>query len=297
MKTKSIQSNPQKFDSFIDKIKISVDYTDSTWNSKSQDLELIKNSLHNLQTVNQVPSNLFWLHNKDCLSLMKKIPNNSIDLILTDVPFGVNFKWNYCDSPSYVFSVYNDWLKGMFESLKDWAHCYIFVPTLELDKWISAAKLVWFTLKNILSTRSYTSNCFIPNNFKFDTQLILFLSKWKAKDLNKVNWVRTSQSWFNDKRNTNPNPFTFSYPSFIDVFANKKANRVSKNIHWNEKNVLFCEILIKLSSNPWDIVFDPFVWSGTTAIAAIKQNRNYIATDNNKDNYKLAKQNIKNLKN
>ena len=239
------------------------------------------------------------IENNDCLIEMNKLNDNSIDLILTDVPYWVDFKWNYDDTKEYVFSNHIKWLSEMYRVLKEWNHCYIFIPTLEIDKWVSWAKYVWFNLKNILTTRTYTTNRYISNNFKFDNQFILYLSKWKAKRLNQVNWIKTSESWLNDKRNKNPHEYTYSYPSFIrEYFWNQKPNKKTKNIHWNEKNVEFCKTLILLSSNPWDIVLDPFLWSWTTGISCIQLwDRDFIWYEKNKDNYNLSLRRINTIKN
>lgn len=231
----------------------------------------------------------------DCLDLFDKIKDSSIDLILTDVPYGVDFAKNkkYDDSKEYVFSHHIKWLSEIFRVLKEWSHCYIFIPNLEADKWISGVKEAGFRLNNILATRTYTQSVYLQNNFKFDNQLILYCSKWKAKRLNKVDWIPTSEAWLKDKRNSNPKPFTYSYPAFLNMFSNRKANAKYKNIHWNEKSIDFCSNLIKLSSNENDIVLDPFTWSGTTLIAAKLNNRNYIWFEKEKENYNLALENMK----
>jgi len=216
----------------------------------------------------------------DCLDIMKNMKDGSIDMILTDVPYWVDFKGGYDDSKDYVFSNHIKRLSEMRRVLKDTSHCYIFIPSLEIDRRVSGVKEVGFVLKNLLTTRTYTTNRYLKDNFKFDTQIILYLSKGKAKRLNKVDWVKTSESWFNDKRNPNPKEYTYSYPSFIrEYFWNQKPNKQTKNSHWNEKNVKLCETLIKLSSFEWDVVLDPFLWSWTTAVAARNTWRDFIGIE------------------
>ena len=79
--------------------------------------------------------------NMDCLEGMKKLEDNSVDCIITDVPYGVNFKNDfYDDSKGYVFSTYEQWIKEYARLLKKGSHCYIFIPTLEVDKWVSMVK-------------------------------------------------------------------------------------------------------------------------------------------------------------
>lgn len=231
----------------------------------------------------------------DCLDLFKEVENNSVDLILTDVPYGVDFAKGkkYDDSKEYVFSQYLNWLSEMYRVLKEGSHCYIFIPNLEADKWIGGVKEVGFRFNNILATRTYTQSVYLKNNFKFDSQLVLYCSKWTAKKLNKVDWIPTSESWLKDKRNPNPKPFTYSYPSFLNMFSNRKANAKYKNIHWNEKSIEFCSSLIRLSSKEGELVLDPFTWSGTTLICAELNNRKFLWFEKNKENYELALRNMK----
>lgn len=233
----------------------------------------------------------------DCLNFLWKeefIKENSIDCILTDVPYGVNFAKGkkYDDSKEYVFSHYLEWLKAMFNVLKDGSHCYIFIPTLEADKWISGIKTVGFRFYNLLATRTYTPWSYTPNNFKFDNQLVIYCAKGKAKKFNEVDWIKTSESWLKDKRNKNPKEYTYCYPSFLQMFSNRKANTKVKNLHGNEKSIDFCEKLVALSTNPWDVVLDPFAWSGTSLIAAKNIWRYYIWIEKEKSFYDYAIENL-----
>lgn len=234
------------------------------------------------------------LFNDDCLNVLPSIDDGSVDLILTDVPYWVNYSnWKkYDDSKEYVFNYYILWLREMYRALKENHHCYIFIPTLEADRRIWWVKEVGFRLYNILSTRTYTNSTYLKNNFKFDNQMIIYCSKWKAKPLNKVDRIPTSDSWLRDKRNKNPKPFTYQYPSFLNMFSNRKANAKSKNIHWNEKSIEFCSRLIELSSDIWDTVLDPFMWSWTTIASAIKLNRKYIGIEKEKTYFDMAKQTL-----
>lgn len=224
----------------------------------------------------------------DFMEKTKDLPEWFFDMCLTDVPYGVNFKWwNYDDSKEYVFSNYIQWLERIYFLIKEWSHAYIFVPTLEIEKWVEGVKKVWFNFNNMLATRTYTTNRYIKNNFKFDLQLVLYLSKWKAKRLNQVDWIKTSESWKKDKRNQSPKEYTYHYPSFVmEGFSNVKWNSKTKNIHWNEKNIDFCKSLIQLWSNKGELVFDPFAGSWTTAIASYLTDRKFFVYEKSEVNYK-----------
>ena len=229
------------------------------------------------------------IYNSDCLDMFKNIEDNSIDLIITDPPYGVDFANNkeYDDSKKTVFNQYEKWLKEMYRVLKENSHIYIFIPTLEVDKWVSKVKEI-FKFNNLLAFQTHNTNRYIKNNFSFDLQLVIYASKGKAKRLNKVNWIPTSESWLKDKRNKNKNPYTYKYPSFIKyIKANEKNNAFKKSFHGNIKNLELIKIFILLSSQENEIILDPFLGSGTTAIAAKLTNRKFIGSEKNSNYFNL----------
>ena len=65
-----------------------------------------------------------------------------------------------------------------------------------------------------------------------------------------------------------------------------------KRRHPNEKPLSLMKKLVILCSNEGDIIFDPFMGSGTTALASMQLNRNWIGIDNNKEYIDLANKRI-----
>ncbi|TKJ18553.1 MAG: hypothetical protein CEE42_16370 [Promethearchaeota archaeon Loki_b31] len=238
----------------------------------------------------------------DCLVVLKRFPDNCIDLIITDPPYGVNFEnGNYDDSSDTVFNQYEEWLTEFARVLKQNHHIYIFIPTLEVDKWIRGVKEV-FNFNNLIATQVFQTNrtSSIKNNFTFDLQLIIFASKEKAMKFNKADWVPTSNSWLRDKRNPNPKKYTYQYPSFISPKierSNVKPNKEYKLLHPNEKNPNLIKYFIEMSCNPDEVILDPFCGSGSTAIAAWEVDRRFIMIEKNLDYYKSTNQRIKRLSN
>ncbi|MEM4326179.1 MAG: DNA methyltransferase, partial [Candidatus Pacearchaeota archaeon] len=81
------------------------------------------------------------IYNMDCIEGMKKIPNNTIDLVITDPPFAIDFKAkrnNYHRIASRVIEGYNEipkeeyydftlkWMKEVYRVLKDSGSMYVF---------------------------------------------------------------------------------------------------------------------------------------------------------------------------
>lgn len=237
------------------------------------------------------------IYNADTNDFFPRIQENSVNLIIADPPYGINFQGGgYNDTPEYVFTHADLWVQQCARVLKMNSHSYWFIPTEHLIPWGNIINK-YLTVKNIIATAVYSNNRFnLKNNFGFNAQYILFAHKGEGKILNDVDWIPTSETWFTDKRNTNAKPFTYIYPNFISdryCHANSKNNAQRKSNHPNEKNVDLISKLIQLSSNEYDLVLDPFMGSGTTAIAAIRTKRNYIGFELNPHHFETCQTRIK----
>lgn len=234
------------------------------------------------------------IFNEDCKIGFKRLEDNSIDLIITDPPYGVGFSKGFDDSKDYVVNNITEWINNMYRVLKDNCHCYIFIPTKESGIWITEATKK-FEIKNILSTKTYTTGTYLKNNFSFNNQLILYCSKGKAKNFNQVDFIKTSESWLKDKRNKNPKEYTYNYPSFLEMYSNEKGTRKSKDKgrHPCAKNSEFISNLIKISTNETETVLDCFMGCGSTGIACKKTNRKFIGFELNKEYFDIANKILK----
>lgn len=234
--------------------------------------------------------------NGDCLEEIQSIKDNSIDLIVTDPPYGVGFNKGFDDSIGYVETNIDNWFKQMHRVLKEGSHVYVYVPTIGIELFMSIA-IKYFTLKNIVSGRTYTSNGHLKNNFQYNNQLILFLHKGKGRNFNDYDFIKTSQSWFKDKRNKNPKPYTYSYPAFLPdlAFANTKGNGRTDR-HPAEKSVELIKFFIGISSDEGDVVLDMFMGGGGVGIASASLNRNFIGIELNKEYYDIAVKRINEVK-
>lgn len=235
--------------------------------------------------------NIVRLLQGDCNDLFEWIEDDSVDLIITDPPYGVEFSQGFDDSLGYVQEHIRLWLEQMYRVLKENHHAYIFIPNKQAGLWLSQIQEV-FTFNNILTVRNYTTSQYNKNNFQYNNQLIVYCSKGIPKDLNPYDFFKTSESWLNDSRNKNPNPYTYSYPAFIDnCFANiKKTRNKQGNEHPCAKNLDLLRLLVNLSSNPGDVVFDPFMGGGSTGLTALDELRGFVGFEKNTDYFNTLKE-------
>lgn len=220
----------------------------------------------------------------DCKDLFPKVNDNSVDLIVTDPPYGVEYSKGFDDSIEYVRENIRGWLSEMYRVLKDGCHCYVFIPTKQAGLWISLIEEI-FTFNNILTVKAMTGATYMKNNFAYNSQLVVYCSKGTAKDFNKYDYFKTSESWLNSPKNKNPHPYSYSYPSLItECYVNgSTAKDMLGNRHPCAKNPELLKVFIGISSNPGDVVLDPFMGGGSTAISAVDMNRQFVGFELSED--------------
>ena len=227
---------------------------------------------------------------KEMLSLIKK--DIKVDCIITDPPYGVNFKNDiYIDTEEEIFNKIPKWFECWFNILKEDGFLYIFTSVKTIHKWIEAGIKSGFTYKNIIATRSFNNGSMRPkNNFGFQFQPVLVFSKGKGRNFNEYDFFPTSEAWFNDPRNKKPKKYSYEYPNWIKTeWAFSTAKRSIKNFHPNEKNVDFIKLLVGISTNEDDVVLDSFMGSCSTGIACKELGRKFIGIEINRDCFNIGK--------
>ena len=208
------------------------------------------------------------LFNGDCLEVMKGIESGSVDLILTDPPYGMMFKSNYRQNK--YNPIKNDdnlnWLPELVGELyrvcKDNTAHYMFCSFHHIDIFKQEIQKR-FKLKNILVwEKNNTSMGDLKGDFAPKVEFILFFHKGRRL--------------IEGKRD--PNIFRFK--------------RTGNKNHPTEKPVDLCEYLITKFSSEGDCVFDPFMGSGTTGVACKNLDRKFIGIELDKDYFEIAKKRI-----
>ena len=212
------------------------------------------------------------IYNEDCLEGMKQIPDNSIDLVLTDPPYNINLKYNtYKDKKSE--KEFWDWIEKiyieLYRILKNKSHLtftcsqkqiWIYRPLLEKIGFDFRHLSIWHNPKR--KAGSY------PGQWTYCWEAIMDFTKNGFKKLNNKNSV-----------------------GYMDIWIEEPP----KNIKHPAKRPVNCwRDLVNLLTNENDIVLDPFIGSGTTAVACINTNRQFIGFELDKHYCELAEKRISN---
>lgn len=211
------------------------------------------------------------LRQGDCLEIMNEIPEKSVDLILTDCPYGFGYQSNMKknkDLPMFYdrnTSWLNEWLYKANKILKDDGHLYMFAPVQKIDEFKQKIEN-FFIIKNILV---WDKNGFgmgdLYGQYAPSYEFIIFAVKEQGKKLN-------------GKRERDLLSF----------------NKCKPELHPTQKPVELLKYLIEKSSNENDTVLDPFMGSGSTGVAANELNRKFIGIELDEKYFNIAKERIEN---
>lgn len=231
----------------------------------------------------------------DTIEVLKRLPDSIFDLIIIDPPYNLDkdfhgFKFKASDDRSYV-EYLETWFINVVRTMKpnaslylcgDWKNSATLYEvmnrhltvlnriTWQREKgrgaktnWKNAMEDIWFGVKN------KADYYFDVDSVKMKRRVIApYKENGKPKD-----WVETEKGNF---RLTHPSNFWddisipyWSMPENTDHPTQKPEKLVAK--------------IILASSKENDVVFDPFLGSGTTSVVAKKLNRNYVGIEFNKD--------------
>ena len=237
------------------------------------------------------------LYRGDSLKLLKKIEDESIDLIFADPPYFLSNGGITCSSGRMVSVDKGDWdktsgLEAKHGFNREWIRECHRILTPNGSIWISG------TLHNIYSIgMALEENGFkILNNITWEkTNPPPNLScRYFTHSTETVLWAR---------KNNKKAKHTFNYDSMKaenggkqmkDVWRGPTTQKAEKRHgkHPTQKPLYLLDRIIRASSKEGDIVLDPFCGSSTTGIAALQNNRRYIGIDISKEYIIISKKRI-----
>lgn len=241
------------------------------------------------------------IHQGDCVELLKKVPDNSIDLIFADPPYNLQLNGElYRPNQTKVDAVNDKWDK--FASKEEYDKFTI--------KWMNECYRV------LKETGSFWVIGTYHNIFRVGA-ILQNIGFWM---LNDIIWVKTNPmpnfkgTRFNNAHETliwatksKTSKYTFHYHSMkvmnddlqmrsdwvIPICQGEERIKINgQKAHSTQKPAeLLYRILIS-TSNPGDIILDPFSGSGTTAAAAKRLGRKYIVFERETDYIKIANERL-----
>lgn len=228
------------------------------------------------------------IYKVDALKALKRLNelNFSVDMIFTDPPYGIEYQSNWGRSGEKLNKIHNDdsldWFQEFtdesYKILKDNSAFYCFTRYDVYPVMYNCMIKSGFNVKNLLVLQKGQKggNGDLQAQFSNDCELLIYANKGRRK-FNKTQLAKTDgrkgaaefrtrlpNVWFDTEYNTYPK-------STVNV-----SNQNSEIIHPTEKNTEMIEWFLQISSNENEIILDPFMGSGSTAVACKNKNRQYI---------------------
>lgn len=232
------------------------------------------------------------IFNMDCVSGMESlIPDDSIDLIITDPPFGINFmakRNNYHRKGNLVMEGYNEikkenyyefsisWMREAYRTLKETGSMYVFSGWNNLKDVLNALDDVGFKTVNHIIWK-YQFGVVTKNKYVTSHYHCLYVCKDEKKRI-FYPYSRYERGIVVDKRD-------LRYHDLEDVWEIKRE-------YWHgttkTPTKLPSDLIVKIlqySSKENDIVMDPFLGSGQVVVVSKSMNRNFTGFEISREYY------------
>ena len=231
---------------------------------------------------------------------MAQIPNGSIDMILTDPPyFSTNLKFD--QAPRLDFEM---WLKECQRILKPhgvlvtFADFNLLSELRRLSPFKSTYELIWhktmavgFLDANIRPLRAHEFIGVFVDGLKNATY---HPQKTKGKPYVRSNSSILTSIYGAAKGNYKKENLEGLYHPHSII---KSSNANNKSVHPTQKPLYLCDWLIKTYSNEGETVFDGFMGSGSSGVAALQNNRKFIGCELDLNYFEMAQKRIDNAMN
>ena len=241
------------------------------------------------------------IYNEDCLEGMKRIPDESVDMILCDLPYGTTAcKWDTIIPFETLWAEYERVIKSNGAIVLTAAQPFTSALVMSNPKWFKY-EWVWEKTRftgnlnaKIMPLRAH-ENVLVFGRGRINYYPIKTQAPEHKIDRRKTindSHVKAGGAYNNSKAfvNKRTRDDGTRYPTSVQVFKNPNNN----SMHPTQKPVLLFEYLIKTYTNKGETILDNCMGSGTTAIACLNTDRQYIGFELDEGYYKMANKRIEN---
>ena len=231
------------------------------------------------------------LYNDDCLTVMCNMTADSVDLVITDPPYNLGLfmknratnlqkmRSNFFGSAGWDDMEYADWLNSMEQFfsqaailMKKGGALIIFMAVIKVESVIAIAEKYGFYYK---TTGIWHKRNPMPRNMN-------------------LHFINSTEAWiyftFGSRTGTFNNGGRAIH-DFIETSVTPLSER-KMGSHPTQKPLSLMSFFVETLTNPGDVVFDPFMGSGSSGVAARILKRKFIGVELNKEYFELAQRRI-----
>ncbi len=224
------------------------------------------------------------IYNEDCLETMRRMQPGSCDLVITSPPY--NF-----DAGSHIGHKYNKKVKDNLsvDEYFNWQKKCI-------DEMIRVGKYVFYNIQFISGNKQ--ALCRLIGGYERVLKEIIIWDKTTAEPAMNENVLNSQFEFiliFSEDPGRKFNTAYFNRGELSNLWYVRKVHNWKDEIFLEHSATFPLEIpgkIIKYFSKEGDIIYDPFMGVGSTAIACIRANRNYVGSEIVSDYCEIARKRI-----
>ena len=223
--------------------------------------------------------------------VLKRLPDNSVDLVVTDPPYNIEKKFNQESFKKMDDASYGKWLDSWLKELKrilksngsiyvccDWSSSAAVYGVLK-KYFVVRNRITWEREKGRASLANWKNNiediyfATMSDDYTFNLDKVMVKKKVLAPYRDNAG---KAKDWFAEGNEK----YRLTAPSNVWTDITVPYWSMPENTeHPTQKPEKLIAKLVLASSNEGDLVLDPFLGSGTTSVAAKKLNRNYVGIE------------------
>lgn len=242
----------------------------------------------------------------DCMELLAQLPDDCVSMILTDPPYGISYQNHFTRSRHPVLKGdsgidYEHFAHESYRILKENAHAYFFTRFDCYPYHYECLRRAGFIIKNCMVIEKGTIGGIgdLKGSYANNAEWVIFCQKGRrAFNHTKLLQNRRKEGELfhagrapcrKYKTRFNACWFGSEYPKATYNSMWQKKNEI---YHPTIKNTEFLSWLIQISSHPGELIFDSFMGTGSTALAAVATGRSYLGAEICPEYFAIAEKRI-----
>ena len=256
-----------------------------------QEIDALRPSLVTLNKTATIPAILGKIINQDIFDAAKYLPHAFVDLLILDPPYNLSKNYNGCLFKQKAKADYEDWFGSVIATIKpmlkptatiyvcaDWKTSMVVGPILD-DHFCVRNRITWEREKGRGAQTNWKNNTediwfsTMSHQYTFNVESVKLKRKVIApyRDRNG-----TPKDWVEEEMGN----FRLTHPSNIWTDISIPFWSMPENTeHPTQKPEKLVAKMVLASSNPDDVVLDPFIGSGTSAVVAKKLGRRFLGVE------------------